>query len=149
MSKRSNDWSGFAALAKKTQAPAKTKTEKKAPRRSTKTFDMYPLFKQVLELTTKEEWVEEYAFTDKRKWRLDVACVRLKIAIEVEGGGRDGRHTRHFGFLADMEKYNNLVVEGWHLIRCTPAQVDKPGILTDLLLKLISRLNDEHQKIKP
>ena len=70
-------------------------------------------------------WVAEHRFDPARKWRFDFAELTLKIAVEIEGGSRQGgRHNRHDGFVKDMDKYNRAVVLGWRLIRCTPAQFD-------------------------
>ena len=65
--------------------------------------------------------VKEYKFTSERKWRIDYAIPSHKVAVEVEGGAfTNGRHTRGTGFIADMEKYNELTCQGWALIRTTP-----------------------------
>ena len=66
----------------------------------------------------------EYRFDDTRKWRIDYAIIDHKIAIEVEGGAwTRGRHTRGAGFIADMDKYNELTRHGWRLIRVTPQKL--------------------------
>ena len=79
----------------------------------------------------------EYKFHPKRRWRIDYAIPKLKIAIEVEGGlfkkttyfdkktGKvkthiGGRHNTPASFLKDTEKYNELAAYGWLLIRATP-----------------------------
>lgn len=80
--------------------------------------------------------VREYRFHPIRRWRIDFAIPEIKIAIEVEGGrfkkttyidknGRTrvhtgGRHNTSTGFKNDMEKYNQLSINGWLLIRTTP-----------------------------
>ena len=65
--------------------------------------------------------VGEYKFVSDRKWRFDYAWPEVKAALEVEGGAYTaGRHTRGKGFIADMEKYNRGVIEGWRIVRCTP-----------------------------
>jgi hypothetical protein len=67
--------------------------------------------------------IPEYRFHKHRKWRFDWAIPELKIAIEVEGGAfTNGRHTRGKGFIADMEKYNEAIILGWHVFRLTPQQ---------------------------
>jgi very-short-patch-repair endonuclease len=67
---------------------------------------------------------KEYKFHPVRKWRIDLAWPALKLAVEVEGGiWIRGRHTRPSGFIADMEKYNNLCLLGWSLLRVTTQQV--------------------------
>lgn len=69
-------------------------------------------------------WHAEHRFHPSRKWRLDAAHKAMKIAVEVEGGVfTNGRHTRSTGFLKDMEKYNELAIAGWRLLRVTPQQV--------------------------
>ena len=66
----------------------------------------------------------EYRFHPKRLWRLDLADVGARLAVEVEGGVfAGGRHTRGKGFTADCEKYAELAILGWRLIRATTKQV--------------------------
>ena len=70
------------------------------------------------------DFEQEYKFHDLRRWRTDIALVSHRLAVEVEGGvWTKGRHTRSAGFLGDMEKYNELALAGWRLIRVTPQQV--------------------------
>ena len=78
------------------------------------------------------EPIAEYRFAPPRKWAFDWAwkwCPnawpRYKyVALEIEGGAwTRGRHTRGQGFLDDIEKYNQAVILGWRVIRCTPQHV--------------------------
>ena len=70
------------------------------------------------------EPVPEYRFHQKRRWRIDYAWPEHKLAVEIEGGAWVyGRHTRPQGFIRDIEKYNALTLDGWHLLRFTPKQV--------------------------
>lgn len=63
----------------------------------------------------------EYRFHATRRWRFDYAWPDARVALEVEGGAFSrGRHTRGAGFVADIEKYNAAVVDGWRLVRTTP-----------------------------
>lgn len=72
------------------------------------------------------EPVKEYKFHDTRKWRFDFCWIKYKLALEVEGGVfAAGRHTRGMGFMKDMEKYNNAVMLGWRIVRCTPTTLCK------------------------
>lgn len=65
----------------------------------------------------------EYRFNNSRRWRIDWAWPHCKLAVEIEGGvWARGRHNRGKGFLADMEKYNELARLGWTLYRFTPQQ---------------------------
>jgi hypothetical protein len=64
--------------------------------------------------------VREHRFHPKRRWRIDIADVERKIAMECEGGTySNGRHTRGVGFENDCEKYNNAVLLGWRILRFT------------------------------
>lgn len=66
----------------------------------------------------------EYRFAPPRRWRLDFAWPERKLALEVEGGiWIRGRHSRGAGMSADMEKYAELAILGWRLLRVTPKQV--------------------------
>ena len=60
----------------------------------------------------------EFARDIKRRWRIDRAWVALRIALEIEGGiHMRGRHIRPAGFLSDMDKYNELALRAWLLVR--------------------------------
>lgn len=65
--------------------------------------------------------IREYRFCPERKWRCDFCWIDQKVVCEVEGGiWSKGRHSRGgFGFLADCEKYNELALRGFLLIRAT------------------------------
>jgi very-short-patch-repair endonuclease len=65
----------------------------------------------------------EHRFASPRRWCLDFAFLRDKVALEVEGGiwiRGGGRHNRGAGMLKDMEKYNRAAALGWRVVRCTP-----------------------------
>ena len=71
-------------------------------------------------------WVAEHRFDVTRKWRFDYAHLKLRIAVEIEGGvWSEGRHLRGKGFINDMEKYNKATILGWKVLRYTPQQTDK------------------------
>jgi len=66
----------------------------------------------------------EYRFHPSRLWRLDLASLPERLAVEVEGGVfTGGRHIRGTGFTRDCEKYAELAILGWRLIRVTTDQV--------------------------
>jgi very-short-patch-repair endonuclease len=72
----------------------------------------------------------EYRFHVERMWRLDIAFTSRRLGVEVEGfaaGGAPGRHQRAAGFNADAEKYAELAIAGWRLIRVTSKHI-KSGI---------------------
>lgn len=66
----------------------------------------------------------QFRFAPPRRWRIDLCYRALRIAIECEGGvWIQGRHTRGSGFIGDIEKYNELALAGWMLIRITYAMI--------------------------
>lgn len=89
------------------------------------------LFLQLWRFLHGPEIESEYAFDAERRWRFDFALLEKQIAIEIEGGLYGGRHTRPAGYAADCEKYNAAVMQGWRVIRLTPAQ------LTPLYIQVI------------
>jgi len=62
----------------------------------------------------------EYKFSDKRKFRFDIAFPEKKIAVEYEGifAGKS-RHTNVMGYSKDTEKYNLAGSLGWTVLRYT------------------------------
>lgn len=74
-----------------------------------------------------EGWLREFRFHDTRQWRIDIAWPHLEqpLAVEVEGGGFvQGRHSRGAGMRSDCEKYAELVLGGWRLLRVVGDQVN-------------------------
>lgn len=62
----------------------------------------------------------EYRFHPPRLWRLDFCWPDQKVAVEIEGSvWTNGRHTRGSGFTKDLEKYNQLTLDGFRLLRFT------------------------------
>ena len=84
-----------------------------------------------------DDWEEEHRFHATRKWRLDFAWPREKVAVEVEGGvyGR-GRHVRPAGFIADCEKYNAAAQLGWLVLRFVP----RKGWIDEALVMIVNAL---------
>ena len=79
--------------------------------------------------------VFEHKFHPTRKWRFDMALIKEKVAIEVEGAvWVQGRHTRGSGFVKDMEKYNEATFHGWKVLRFTTGDV-KSGAAIKFLKK--------------
>ncbi len=68
-----------------------------------------------------------------KDWRIDMAWVDKKLAVEVEGGTwSGGRHVRGLGFEEDARKYNVLVLLGWRVLRFTST-----AIMSGVALKTI------------
>lgn len=89
----------------------------------------------------------EHMFHDSRKWRIDYAWPDDKVALEVEGGvWTRGGHTRGSGFMKDVEKYNEVALHGFVLIRTVPDDLFKEHTL-DLIERAItlqSERKDDH-----
>lgn len=100
---------------------------------------MNSIFIQYAKQLTGLDFVAEYKFHPVRKWRIDFACIDKKIAVEVEGGrwAKYSRHTTGKGYTADVEKYNNLTVMGWRLIRVFPET-----LLTQKTCDLINQIKE-------
>lgn len=84
------------------------------------------------------------------KWAFDFAWPDHRIAVEVEGvtvvrAGNmfliGGRHGTIDGFSEDCEKYAWAAVQGWRVLRFTPAQV-KAGLAIDMLVRLFAATED-------
>ena len=87
-------------------------------------------------------FVREHKFHDTRKWRIDVAFVYAKLAIEVEGvTPAGGRHQRINGFREDIKKYNALTLAGWRLLRFMPEMVSSGHAVTTIKRALEARPN--------
>lgn len=75
----------------------------------------------------------EHMFHMKRRWRFDYAFIEQRLAVESEGGIHHARagltdpaafaHASADGILRDMEKGNAAILEGWRVLRYTPAQL--------------------------
>ena len=64
------------------------------------------------------DWITEYRFQAKRRWRFDFAWPEQRVAVEIEGGlFQGGRHQTLSGFLADAEKYESALLDGWTVYR--------------------------------
>lgn len=71
-------------------------------------------------------FVQNYVFAPLRKFELDIAFPDSKVGIEIQGGiwnSKTGAHGSPLKILRDLEKSNLLVLNGWRVLRYTPAQV--------------------------
>lgn len=107
---------------KMTAAEFRATFGKKKGNKSTKIRTEAP---EVLEMETwlkysGIEYVKEYKFHPKRKWRADIAIPSLNVLIEYEGiSSRKSRHTTITGFTNDCEKYNAAALMGFKVLRYT------------------------------
>jgi very-short-patch-repair endonuclease len=70
------------------------------------------------------EFIAEYAFHPRRKWRFDFCWPEQQLALEIEGGTWiRGRHSRGQAFESDCEKYNEAALLGWRVLRVTTNMV--------------------------
>lgn len=83
----------------------------------------------------------EFRFHPQRRWRVDCVWDYRKVALEIEGGSWASRITRHTsgaGFEADCEKYNELALAGYTLIRVTASMV-RDGRAIQFLRRALKR----------
>lgn len=93
----------------------------------------YELFEEILKKSIKIEPLKEYKFHNKRKWRIDYAWPEQKLAIEIEGGiWINGGHNRGKIYKSNVEKYNEIVLYGYDLLRFIPGDLLGYGITTIL-----------------
>jgi len=92
----------------------------------------------------------EFKFDLIRKWRFDFGWPDCKIAIEINGGGKRGRHASIKGMASDCEKTNRAVIQGWRVLTYTVIQMKDPmQICADLIALRLSdakaRVNHENK----
>lgn len=99
------------------------------------------------------EPVAEFRFHADRKWRFDYAIEDLKIGIEYDGGIFDKlpSHSSVGGILRDIEKLNEAQLDGWIVVRVTPASVAN-GTALRYIKRAVQRrksviLDGENQKV--
>ena len=93
----------------------------------------YESLRQTLQKQTARQWLAEYQFHNSRKWRLDLACLRLRIGIEIDGGVwlPGSGHAKPQRIIKNMEKQNALELAGWRVLAYTP-QADPAQILREI-----------------
>lgn len=89
----------------------------------------------------QEGWTVEHRFDSTNRYRFDYANIRLKIAVEIEGGvWSGGGHTRGKGYIKDMEKYNLAQLKGWVVLRYAHGQ---EHLIANDIKKVIERREKE------
>lgn len=89
-------------------------------------------------------WVAEYKFDEKRRFRFDIALPELKIAIEYEGiFAEKSRHTSLGGYSTDCEKYNLAAINGWRMLRYTALNYE---YMAGNILKIIKKQDNDNKK---
>lgn len=95
------------------------------------------------------EFLREYPFHPKRKWRFDFFVTSndatKAVAVEIDGGNhmvRQNKYTGRFSAVgrhtkaADYEKLNEAALLGWRVLRFTPAMV-KSGYAIDAIKRAL------------
>lgn len=69
-----------------------------------------------------------------RRFRLDIAIVARRVAIEVDGWAWHGMHKGDFA--RDRERQNQLLLNGWRVLRFTAGQIrqDLDAVLASIRL---------------
>ena len=83
--------------------------------------------------------VREFQFTPPRKWRADFCFPDAMLLVEIDGGTWNfGRHTRHHGVTADIERSNRAQLMGYCCLRFTTDQVES-GYAIDLVREALCK----------
>lgn len=93
-----------------------------------------------------------------KKWEIDFAFPKEKIAIELQGFGTG--HTSYTGMLRDCHKHNDLVTQGWLLLYFMSSDIkDEPRRTIETIERLLygrnpgARVNnhpkDERPELQP
>ena len=85
----------------------------------------------------------EYRFAPPRRWRFDYAWIQASVAVEIEGithyGNGIGRHQSAKGFVADCEKYEAALLDGWRVSTACPEPGSKTATIPSGDRKLWTR----------
>lgn len=115
-----------------------------------KTATPWEALRLQLQSRTERQWLAEYRFDALRKWRLDLACPRLKIGVEIDGGVwlPHSGHAKPQRILTNMEKRNALEMAGWRVLVYTPQHVQKPEVLAAIISLAKKKAVEETKKGK-
>jgi very-short-patch-repair endonuclease len=81
--------------------------------------------------------VQEFRPIDGRKFRVDIAFVENRVAIEVDGWAFHGKHRSSHA--KDRQRQNLLVLNGWLVLRFTAGEIfgDMQSVL-DLIESMLN-----------
>lgn len=81
----------------------------------------------VLKAAVEERWPGEASFEFKplpnRRFRIDIAFIEDRLAVEVDGWVYHGKYK--LSFQKDRIRQNLLVIEGWRVLRFFYGEIDK------------------------
>ena len=88
-----------------------------------------------------EGWIPEFRFDSVRRFKFDYGNLKLKIAVEMEGGIYTGTgHAKTGRYLSDLEKYNMASLRGWLLLRYAHGQ---ENLIANDIRKAVDKRNKE------
>lgn len=102
------------------------------------------LLARELRKATGLAWRREYKFCRHRDWRFDMAWVRGKVAVEIEGRHhcKVGQHRK------DCEKFNTAAMDGWTVLRFPASSVQadcrRPDIVEQVHRVVTGVRSDSH-----
>lgn len=65
-----------------------------------------------------------FVWEPSRDWAFDLAWPSPRVAVEIDGGRRiGGRDVPGAGWIRDAARLNAAAIEGWMVLRVTPAQI--------------------------
>lgn len=108
------------------------------PRTPSQGEETFAFHCQVHKLTPERE----HQFHEERKWRIDFAWPKLKLAVEVESSV----HRIRSRFAGDLDKYNALVLAGWTLLRYTRKMIESGQAINEVtaVLEALTKPNGEN-----
>lgn len=75
------------------------------------------------------QYVRQFQAIKDRRYKCDFYLPKWNVIIEIEGGQWiQGRHQRGSGFKNDIEKYNQLTLSGYRILRLTTDHFIRNGI---------------------
>lgn len=104
------------------------------------------LYSKVLEARLGEECLAEWYFHPTRKWRMDYAFPKVKVAIEIDGGiFIGGRHSGGMGQKKDFEKLNSAAELGWLVFHYTPDEKMKANTFAQVYHAIQRKRQEQRQ----
>ena len=90
--------------------------------------------------STCEGWTVEHRFDSVKRYKFDYAHLKIRTAVEIEGGIYTGTgHAKTGTYLKDMRKYNLAQLKGWIVLRYAHGQ--EHLIASDVLRAIEIRSN--------
>lgn len=109
-------------------------------RRIVRSKDLADAFIAFMAKNGVTSFTRDHKAIEGRKWKIDLADVSRKIAVEIHGGTHaNGRHSRHAGMQSDLEKERALVAAGWRCIAFTGEEIKRrPLACLEAILEIVN-----------